>query len=87
MDAVAEVSQTLEHFSESVEVTNLLDALPAAACTDIIAQESLCEKFTGAMCLSVCRIVCPRIFVFAVILDRYQEQPHLLDPHLRKRQQ
>ena len=80
----AEVSQTLEHFSEVVEVNDLIRALPAA-CTDVIAQESLCERFTGRNTRafsSVIRRLLNSRFSHSVILDRYQEQPHLLDPHL-----
>lgn len=38
-------------------------------------------QLTG-MCASVVLIV--TLFFFSVIMDKYQEQPHLLDPHLGK---
>lgn len=35
-------------------------------------------------CVHICLSDVISVFFFLVIMDRYQEQPHLLDPHLGK---
>lgn len=76
----------LDHFAESEELTSLVDTLPHI-CREPIALEASQERFTGeCACMHKCCVpsLIKNVLVPlpSVILDKYQEQPHLLDPYL-----
>ncbi|KTG34621.1 hypothetical protein cypCar_00000578 [Cyprinus carpio] len=60
----------LSEFSEKGEARALINSLPDIH-HDPVSREATIEKFVAVHWVT-----------FAVIMDRYQEQPHLLDPHL-----
>ena len=73
--------ETLQTFAENTEAMQSLDELPTVVC-DLRRKEIAEERFTGEWDC-VCRSEPPLTSV-VVILNRYQEQPHLLDPYLGK---
>jgi len=98
-DAAVSFGTVLDHFAESEELTSLVETLPHI-CSDQIALEASQERFTGERsCDSsqlnhflseCCKLWCMKVASVvlsppSVILDKYQEQPHLLDPYLGER--
>ncbi|XP_010814748.1 tubulin-specific chaperone D isoform X3 [Bos taurus] len=73
-DAALACGAALESFGESAETRELLGHLPAVL-ADRSAREGALERFRGAHGPEAGNSV-------QVIMDKYQEQPHLLDPHL-----
>ncbi len=84
----------LDHFAESKELSSIVSTLPNV-CGELRPSENTIEKFTGTLlqlrytfCISTpCGYIVPFMSdcnFFAEILDKYQEQPHLLDPYLGK---
>ena len=72
----------LDHFAESEELRSLVDTLPHI-CSNIIALEASQERVTGVainLCMHTLGYMSQSFP--AAILDKYQEQPHLLDPYL-----
>ena len=76
-----------DHFAESAELCGLIDALPHT-CSEQVAMEASQERVTGSLLCCSCALTSHQCHVppphppHAVILNKYQEQPHLLDPHL-----
>lgn len=65
-----------DHFSETEEVCSLINTLPHIL-RDFRAREAALERLIGTLLINV-----SILFSILVIVDKYQEQPHLLDPHL-----
>lgn len=68
-----------DHFSETEEVCSLIDTLPQIL-RDFRSREAALERLTGFICTLPINVLI--LFSILVIVDKYQEQPHLLDPHL-----
>ena len=68
-----------DHFEEYNEVFSLIDSLPAIV-KDFRALEAAQERLTCKDGFLKTKL---KAF-FIAIVDKYQEQPHLLDPHLGK---
>ena len=87
-----------DHFAELKETCILIDNLPSI-CRDFIALEASQESFTRKTVLPnytitvllfssdlhiMIIIIITLHYDLKGIVDKYQEQPHLLDPHLGK---
>ena len=79
-----------DHFAELEETCLLIDNLPRIS-RDFIALEASQERFTRKEALPNCAIsfllFSSDLYIIIYyglkgIVDKYQEQPHLLDPHL-----
>ncbi len=72
----------LDHFVESDEVFSIVASLPEV-CADLRARETSQQRFTGANEQQGSILLFSLSFnYYAVILDAYQAQPHLLDSYL-----
>lgn len=72
----------LYHIAESEEVSSLVTDLPEVCRGDMRMREVSEQRFIGAAIVNLRSFVLFIYIFYAVILDKYQEQPHSLDSSL-----
>ena len=71
-----------DHFEENDQLCRLIDTLPETS-NEQIARETNQESVTGQLTVLSRQLTHPRVDrPNAGIVDKYQEQPHLLDPYM-----
>ena len=71
-----------DHFEENDQLCRLIDTLPETS-NEQIARETNQESVTGQLTVLSRPLTHPRVDrPNAGIVDKYQEQPHLLDPYM-----